>query len=72
MANGQKWDVFTEAQLVQLEARWKSDIQAKVDSMDARVRVIERLVWIGVGGIVVLGGLVSIIGNNILRLLAHA
>ena len=70
MPNGQKWDDFTEAQLAQLEARWKSDMQAKVDDMDTRLQVIERLVWVGIGGIVVLGGLVSIIGTNILKLLA--
>jgi hypothetical protein len=39
--------------------------------MDERQRVIERLVWIAVGGVGVIGALTTIIGGNILRLLAH-
>lgn len=35
-----------------------------------RIRILERLVWIAVGGVVVTGGIVSIIGGNLLRLLA--
>ena len=35
-----------------------------------RIRTLERLVWIAVGGVVVTGGIVSIVGGNILKLLA--
>ena len=39
--------------------------------IDGRLRTIERLVWIAVGGVVVIGGLTAIIGGNILKLLAR-
>lgn len=38
-----------------------------LQGMDARLRVIERLVWIAVGGIIVLGALIGLIGSSILR-----
>ena len=37
--------------------------------IDGRLQTIERLVWIAVGGVVVIGALTSIIGGNILHLL---
>lgn len=40
-------------------------------TVDERQRTIERLVWIAVGGVIVIGTLVGIIGGNILRLLAR-
>lgn len=40
-------------------------------AVDERQRTIERLVWIAVGGVIVIGTLVGIIGGNILRLLAR-
>jgi len=42
-----------------------------LERMDNRQRTIERLVWIAVGGVIVIGALVGIIGGSILRLLAH-
>ena len=45
---------FTEDELRRIEARWKSDVDLKLDRIDRRVGVIERLVWIAVGGVVVL------------------
>src|SRR6185436_6675365 len=46
------------------------ETKASVLAMDNRLRTIERLVWIAVGGLIVVGGLVSIIGGSILKLLA--
>jgi hypothetical protein len=39
--------------------------------IDGRLRTIERLVWIAVGGVVVVGGLTAIIGGNIMQLLSR-
>lgn len=39
-------------------------------AIEERLRTVERLVWIAVGGVVVLGGIITLIGGNILRLLA--
>ena len=36
-----------------------------------RIRVLERLVWIAVGGVIVTGGIVSIVGGNILKILSR-
>lgn len=35
-----------------------------------RIRILERLVWIAVGGVVVTGSIVSIISGNLLRILS--
>lgn len=35
------------------------------------LETIKRLVWLGVGGITVIGSLVMIVGNNIVKLLAR-
>lgn len=34
-----------------------------------KIESIQRLVWIGVGGVIVLGGVVTIIGSKLLRVL---
>lgn len=54
------------AEFKRIEMRWKSDVDLKLDRVDARVRTIERLVWIATGGVIVLGT-VSMIGVSILR-----
>lgn len=38
-------------------------------ALDSRIRMIERLVWIAVGGIIVIGAIIGILGTHILRLL---
>lgn len=43
---------------------------SSIEKIDTRMRTIERLTWIAVGGVVVIAGIVSVIGGNILRLLA--
>lgn len=48
----------------------ESGLKEWLSAVDARQRVIERLVWIAVGGLLVIGALVSIIGGSILKLLA--
>jgi hypothetical protein len=58
--------------LRQIEGRWKSDISSKVDALDVRVRTIERMIYIAIGGIIVIGGLVSFLGGTILKILQHA
>ncbi len=52
-------------ELRNIEGRWKSDVDLKLDRADIRLRVIERLVWIASGGVIVLGA-VSMIGVSIL------
>ena len=42
-----------------------------VSGQDTRLRTIERLVWIAVGGVIVIGTVTSIVGGNILKLLSH-
>lgn len=41
---------FTEDELKQIDAKWKSNFDLKLDALGERVRIIERLVWIAVGG----------------------
>lgn len=55
-----------DEEFARIEKRWKSDVDLKLDRVDSRVRVIERLVWAATGGVVVLGT-VSLIGISILR-----
>ena len=48
------------------------DDKQMVDTMgglDTRMRTIERLVWIAMGGVAVIGGLVAVYGTFILKLL---
>lgn len=42
-----------------------------LEKVDERLRAMERLVYIALGGVIVIGTLVSIIGGNILRLLSR-
>ena len=63
---------FRDDELRQIEAKWKSSIEKKVDSMDGRLRVMERLMFIGLGGLLVIAGLVSFLGGTILKVLQHA
>ena len=48
-----------------------SDLDTKVSLKEIfeRLRVLERLVWIAMGAVVVVGGIVSIVGGNILKLI---
>lgn len=63
---------FTEAELRQLDGGWKSAMQLKVDRMDDRLRAVERMAYIGLGGLIVVGGIVTIYGQQILKVLSHA
>ncbi len=63
---------FRDDELRDVDRRWKSDFQVKLDSMDGRLRVIERMIWLGLGGLIVIGGLVSFLGGTILKVLQHA
>ena len=47
-----------------------SDVDTKASLRDIfeRLRVLERLVWIAMGAVVVVGGLVSLVGGHILKL----
>lgn len=40
-----------------------------ISEMDKRMRTIERLTWIAVGGVMVIGGMVAIFGSVIMRYL---
>ena len=48
-----------------------SDVDTKASLRDIfeRIRVLERLVWIAMGAVVVVGGIVSIVGGNILKII---
>ena len=48
-----------------------SDLDTKVSLKEIfeRIRVLERLVWIAMGAVVVVGGIVSIVGGNILKII---
>lgn len=61
---------FRDDELKQIEAKWKSSMETKVDALDARVRVIERMVWVGFGGMGVIAGMVGIYGHNIMKVLS--
>lgn len=62
-------------------ARFESDLANRalndknardwLTGLDTRLQTIERLVWIAVGGVVVIGGLTSFVGGSILKLLSH-
>lgn len=54
-----------EAEVKRIEQRWKSDVDLKLDRVDSRVRIIERLVWVATGGVIVLSA-VSVIGVTII------
>lgn len=45
--------------------------QKWLGGIESRLQTIERLVWIAVGGVVVIGGLTTFVGGNILKLLAR-
>jgi hypothetical protein len=51
---------FTEDELRRIEARWKSDVDVKIDRIDGRVAIIERLVWIAVGGTAIIAAITAI------------
>jgi hypothetical protein len=67
---------------VQMKAGFENDnvtdrlmeerLAVSISGQDVRLRTIERLVWIAVGGVLVIGAITSIIGGNILKLLSHA
>ena len=40
-----------------------------IESMDKRVRIIERLTWIAIGGIIVIAGLFTVFGSMLVRFL---
>jgi hypothetical protein len=41
---------------------------SSIDRMDTRMRTIERLAWIAVGGVVVIAALFSVFGSMLVRL----
>lgn len=50
---------FSPDELLRLEHRWKSDVDLKLDALGQRTSIIERLVWIAVGGIIVIAGIAA-------------
>ena len=46
-------------------------IRDSMKEIFARLRTVERLIYIAVGGVIVTGGIVSIVGGKILGLLAR-
>lgn len=44
-------------------------LKGLLNVLDSRMRVVERLVWVAVGGMVVIAGLTSIVGTTIINLL---
>lgn len=53
-------DEISPIEIRRIEARWKSDIEFKIDSIDRRLRIIERLVWIAVGGTFVISAIAMV------------
>mgnify|MGYP001602473465 CR=1 FL=1 len=62
-------DVHIQATVAVLNSTVESHDKA-LGEIFARLGRIERLIYIGLGGVLVMAGLVSIIGGKILRLLA--
>ena len=73
-------DVHIQAEVAALKERVRSlteefdkEVERREEGMGgiySRLQTIERLIYIGLGGVIVIGGLVSIIGGKILKLLA--
>jgi hypothetical protein len=62
---------FTPEELLRLENRWKSDVDLKLDRLDRRTAVIERLVWIAVGASIILSA-ISTVGMSQMTRYAEA
>ena len=65
--------VFTErinALKEQFDAHDERDM-ATQDMLFSKLESIQRLVWIAVGGVVVIGALISMVGGTIMKLLTH-
>jgi len=62
-------DVHIQATVAVLNSTIKRHDDA-LGEIFARLGKIERLIYIGIGGVIVIGGLVTIVGGKILRLLA--
>ena len=58
---------FTDAELRRMDATWKSDFDLKLDRVGERLHVIERLVWVAVGGVSVVAAIAVIGSAEILR-----
>ncbi len=63
---------FRDDELRQIEGKWKSSIEKKVDALDLRIRFIEKLIYTGLGGIIIIGALMSFISGTLLKILQHA
>lgn len=53
-----------------LQDKWMTSVDGALVRIDDRVRGLERLIYIAMGGVIVIGGLLAVIGGKILRLLA--
>lgn len=62
---------FRDDELRQIEAKWKSAIETKVDALTMRIASIERLAYTALGGLIVIGALGSFLGGTILNILKH-
>ncbi len=45
-------------------------INVQIKAQDSRVQLVERMCWVSLGGMIVIGGIVGIYGQKILHLLA--
>lgn len=63
---------FRDDELRQIEGKWKSSIEKKIDVLGTRIGNIERLAWFAVGGLFVIGGIVSFLGGTIIKVLSKA
>ena len=59
-AKGASDDELSPVEIRRIEARWKSDVDLKLDRMDLRLQIIERLVWTAVGGVVVIAAIATV------------
>ena len=58
---------FSAEEIKRIEYRWKSDVDLKLSHIYDRLHTIERLVWMAVGGTVVIGALAAFGINTVIR-----
>ncbi len=63
MTSGFERDVVQDQQM-------EDRILKRQDDQEARLKVVERMCWVSLGGMIIIGGLVGMYGHNIMKALA--
>ena len=66
LTDDSRFDLSAE-ELRRIETRWKSDVDLKLDELGRRTATIERLVWVAVGGTIVLSFIATVFLRQIER-----